>query len=936
MAHALDLRPKLRFAVASTNPKLHTLVAGAASAAAGRFLAATDGAQLVAALGDAAPCVVVVDRNMVGDLQGRIGTVPGRERLVVIVVCRERATLPPGIDLAVLEPALHEALALVSRAEPGASPPIALDRLLAASLLHGPIDRAISDAADQLAASFGVDQAVIALRDDAAGSAVSCSRTMLGFTWDLTVERCRAAVDAGTTLLAPAADDAERCESYLAVPITSSFGRGFVGVVARRSRLFGRDHRDALEGVAARFASELAWRTLHHRSTDELARALEAPGFDPLLAIWNRAAVSQLIGMHASAGRRARMPLPVAVIDVVDLHGINTRYGTKTGDRVLLRIADALRTTLRQEDVIGRWSGDAFVIALPDTPADSVGRVAERVHAALAARSLELPGGDVIAIRATIGVTTIGDKEDPEAALHRAEDAAEQAQGDELSIVHVDTSRRRFVTGRTRHAPEVAHEDNGTIIGGEYRLLHEISHGGMGVVYRAEDLALERPVAIKMLRHDLGADPGLLEQLRGEAATLARIQHPNLVQVYSFGHRAGGAYLVMELVEGESLEQAFDRHLAEHTAMSIDELVAVVEQVSSALDALHDRGIVHRDVKPANVIRDPFRARSVLVDVGIASRHGQSQETAGTPGFMAPEVITGKGAGPRSDVYGLAATAYAMLTQTLPWGTGSIMQVLSKQLECELVPPSNVRPELALFDDVLAGAMHAEPERRPRSAGEFARGFAEAAAPLLEARPRAPSPAAPTPGAAADTGRRTRGVVFRSVTRAIGVREAARLRDALGNDAPELARLLADAAPLAWLPTEMFARLLAVAEPHVARDQGRLARDIARATVRASFRRFFPTSAATLVPDRTLSAIRNVWSRYHSWGQISSMPVTATEVVVRLVDTMRDPRMCEWTCGMLDQVLVLSGASAPSIEHEACEARGDAACLFRVTWGRTG
>ncbi|MCW5807546.1 MAG: hypothetical protein KIT31_34635, partial [Deltaproteobacteria bacterium] len=128
--------------------------------------------------------------------------------------------------------------------------------------------------------------------------------------------------------------------------------------------------------------------------------------------------------------------------------------------------------------------------------------------------------------------------------------------------------------------------------------------------------------------------------------------------------------------------------------------------------------------------------------------------------------------------------------------------------------------------------------------------------------------------------------------------------------------------------------LLATAEAHVGRTQAQLARDIARAAVRASFRKFFPTTSATLVPERTLSAIRSVWTRYHSWGQISSMPVLANEVVVRLVDTLRAAPLCEWTSGMIEQVLVLSGAATPVIDHAQCEARGDAACVFRVTWER--
>src|SRR5690606_28881445 len=117
---------------------------------------------------------------------------------------------------------------------------------------------------------------------------------------------------------------------------------------------------------------------------------------------------------------------------------------------------------------------------------------------------------------------------------------------------------------------------------GVYRLQHEISRGGMGVVYRGEDLALERPVAIKMLRPDLAEDRAFVEQLRVEAAMLARLQHPNLVQIYSFGQTGGDSYFVMELVEGEGLQQAIERHRLEGTQMPLQEIVAVIEEVSSA------------------------------------------------------------------------------------------------------------------------------------------------------------------------------------------------------------------------------------------------------------------------------------------------------------------------------------------------------------------
>lgn len=161
------------------------------------------------------------------------------------------------------------------------------------------------------------------------------------------------------------------------------------------------------------------------------------------------------------------------------------------------------------------------------------------------------------------------------------------------------------------------------------------------------------------------------------------------------------------------------------------------------------------------------------------------------------------------------------------------------------------------------------------------------------------------------------------------------MRDRIASDEPDLARALSDAAPLDWLPTSLLSRLLAQAPALADRDSGAFAKDIARATVRASFRRFFPASAATLMPERTLSVIRTIWSRYHSWGTVACMPLRPGEVVIRIADTPREADLCAFASGLFDQMVVLSGGHAAHVEHERCEARGDSVCLYRVTWERS-
>ncbi len=456
-----------------------------------------------------------------------------------------------------------------------------------------------------------------------------------------------------------------------------------------------------------------------------------------------------------------------------------------------------------------------------------------------------------------------------------------------------------------------------------YRMRHEISRGAMGVVYRADDLALARPVAIKMLRADLAADAVFVERLRSEAMLLARLQHPNLVQIYHFGQLGNDTYFVMELVEGEALDEAIARHRSEGTRPSLAVNVAVIEEIASALDSLHEHGIIHRDVKPANVIRDPFRGRGVLVDVGIAHRLGEIPEAAGTPGYIAPEVFDGGEATARADVYGLAATAYAILTLAEPFGEGTSLETLARQAtDTPPARPSSHVAELAPADEIILAGLHHDPAQRPASAGEFARALSAALAVV------APSPRirARVTGARAQT----RGVVFRSIVGVLGVHAAARLRFSIGEHDPVLADSLVDAAPLAWLPTDMFERFLAIAPEHIGDTQ--LARNLARACVRASFRRFFPSSTATLMPERTLSAIRNVWSRYHTWGDVAALPIQANESRVRMTGTPRNAQLCQWSAGLLEQLVILSGGGAPVVEHVECEALGGAACEFHVRW----
>src|SRR5579864_3101063 len=256
-----------------------------------------------------------------------------------------------------------------------------------------------------------------------------------------------------------------------------------------------------------------------------------------------------------------------------------------------------------------------------------------------------------------------------------------------------------------------------------YTLLEPIGHGGMAVVYRARQDSLERTVAVKILSENLAASPEFMERFRREARTAANLRHPNVITVFDFGQDERGVpYLVLEYIEGPTLADLMD------TGLDDSRVPDLLDQIAAGLDYAHARGVIHRDIKPGNVLLTDD-GRAVLADFGLAwllegAHLTMTGGVIGTPEYMAPEQASGDPIDHRVDVYSLGVVLYEMLVGERPFVAETPIAVLLQHLQQEAPSVLAARPDLPLgVGDVVARALAKEPSERFASAGELARAF---------------------------------------------------------------------------------------------------------------------------------------------------------------------------------------------------------------------
>jgi serine/threonine protein kinase len=251
---------------------------------------------------------------------------------------------------------------------------------------------------------------------------------------------------------------------------------------------------------------------------------------------------------------------------------------------------------------------------------------------------------------------------------------------------------------------------------GQHKILEEIGEGGMGVVYKAEQISLGRTVAMKMLPQRLTHNASLVQRFMNEARAIAALNHPNIVQIYDVGQQGNTYYYTMELIDGDSL----DNILYRRGTLPLERAVSIVAKAANALNYMHQQGIVHRDVKPSNIMLDKLGGVK-LTDFGLALQEGATRLTmeggiVGTPEYMSPEQAAGQTATALSDIYSLGVVLYELVTGRVPFEAESPLGVINKIQSDEPVPPRGIDPAIPPgLEAIILRMMASDPKKRYES-----------------------------------------------------------------------------------------------------------------------------------------------------------------------------------------------------------------------------
>src|SRR4051812_34748182 len=259
----------------------------------------------------------------------------------------------------------------------------------------------------------------------------------------------------------------------------------------------------------------------------------------------------------------------------------------------------------------------------------------------------------------------------------------------------------------------------GTVLADRYRIVALVGRGGMGEVYRAEDLKLDQDVALKFLPEKLVQDGAALARFHREVRIAREISHPNVCRVFDIGEANGVPFISMEYVDGQDLSTLLRRI----GRLPQDKAVDIARQLCAGIAAAHDHGVLHRDLKPANVMLDD-RGKVRIMDfglAGIASDIQGSEISSGTPAYMAPEQLAGKEVTVQSDLYSLGLVLYEVFTGKRAFEASSLNDLLRLREHSSVTHPSQVVPDLdPLVERVILRSLEADPEKRPKTALQMA------------------------------------------------------------------------------------------------------------------------------------------------------------------------------------------------------------------------